>query len=332
MRKVLLVVFVAFTGSVFALSGIAQRRARARGNRGAPAITAPPSSPQIAHELGTLAWGSTHEQVVEYFRRAIGARYLPLLRNKGQVEQDQLMQERDREIGSIRQSYVQFNGAANQRRWDTSFVGSEYTHNNNESMLVYENPQNNNREFFLFINDRLWKRFQARSVPAGSGMDFAAFVGTIEQLFGPGLHINDPEHAERLMTVAWQDDQTRLHLIDNATFFNAFCLVYEERATLGRLADLRHNAPAKVQNTGSHAVEIGQPAVGNVESDQNTDIVDRITGKIRNTQTAPTGRPGANAGHGNDGNTGRTPTGGPTPTPPAHEGGSGSDNDSLRGL
>jgi hypothetical protein len=39
-------------------------------------------------------------------------------------------------------------------------VGEEYTHNNNESMLVYEDAQGN-REFFFFINDRLWKRGSA---------------------------------------------------------------------------------------------------------------------------------------------------------------------------
>jgi hypothetical protein len=332
MRKVLLVFFVGFTSSVFAVSSIAQRRGR-RGRGGAAATQGgPPNSPQIAQELGAMQWGMSHDQVVDYYRRAITARYQPLLRNKGQVEQDRLMQDRDREIQNIRQSYIQFNGQQNQRRWDTSFVGTEYTHGNNESMLVYEDEQTGNREFFFFFNDRLWKRFQARAVPRGSGLDYAGFVGRIEQLFGRGLHINDPERPDRLMTVAWQDGNTRLHLIDNSTFYNAFCLVYEDRATLARLADLRHNAPTKQQTTARVQLAAGEPHVGNVEGDPNADIVDRITGKMRHTQEAPSGT-GASAGGSAGASTGSTGGSSTTRAPTNTNGNNGpSDDDPLRGL
>lgn len=316
MRKVLLVLFVAFTASVFAVSSIAQRRGR-RGRGGAAAAGGPPNSAQIATELGAVQWGMSHDQVIDYYRRAITARYTPLLRNKGQVEQDRLMQERDREIQNIRASYIQFNGQQNQRRWDTSFVGTEYTHGNNESMLVFEDEQTGNREFYFFINDRLWKRFQARAVPRGGNHDYVAFVSLIEGLFGRGLHINDPERPDRLMTVAWQNDTTRLHLVDNSTFYNAFCLVYEDRATLARLADLRHNMPAKQQTTSRVQLAEGEPHVGNVEGDPNADIVDRITGKMRRTQDAPANSgtnvnagasAGANTGSTSGSNSGRAPT------------------------
>jgi hypothetical protein len=329
MRKVLLVLFVAFTASVFAVSSIAQRRSRRRG--GAAPAGGPPNSAQIATELGAVQWGMTHDQVIDYYRRAITARYTPLLRNKGQVEQDRLMQERDREIQNIRASYIQFNGAQNQRRWDTSFVGTEYTHGNNESMLVFEDEQTGNREFYFFFNDRLWKRFQARAVPRGANHDYAAFVSLIEGLFGRGLHINDPERPDRLMTVAWQDNNTRLHLIDNSTFYNAFCLVYEDRATLARLADLRHNMPTKAPTTTRVQLAEGEPHVGNVEGDPNQDIVDRITGKMRRTQDAPAAT-GANAGAGTS--TG-TSTGSSTTRTPTNSNGNNSgsgDEDPLRGL
>ena len=335
MRKVLMVFFVGFTASVFAVSSVAQRRGRGARARVA-AQAGPPSSPQIAQELGAVTWGMNHEQVVEYYRRAITARYTPLLRNKGQVEQDRLMQDRDREIQSVRGSYLQFNGAPAQRRWDTSFIGPEYTHNNNESMLVFEDQQTGNREFYFFINDRLWKRFQARAVPRGSGLDYATFVGRLETLFGRGLHINDPEHPDRLMTVAWQNDDTRLHLVDNSTFYNAFCLIYEDRATLARLADLRHNMPVKQQAVARASTEAGQPAVGNAEADQNSDIVDRITGKMRRTQeAAPAANAGANA-NANAGGANAGASGSANTARPGSKSNSNSnandDNDPLRGL
>jgi hypothetical protein len=283
MRKFVLVLFVAFTASVFALSSVAQRRGRARGRPAAPAAI--PNSPHIAEELGAIQWGWTHDQVINYYRDAITARYQPLLRNKGQVEQDRLMQDRDQEIRDLRQSYVQFNGQQNQRRWDTSFVGHEYTHNNGESMLVHDDQQHGNREFFFFFNDHLWKRYQARELPRGGHLEFDAFTAGMEQMFGHGQQVplDDPPGQTAM---AWQDAHTRLHLVNNATFFNVFCLVYEEKATLARLTELRHNMPAKAVVAHNAGAEAGVPQVGNVEGDQNTDIVDRITGHIRHSQDA----------------------------------------------
>lgn len=285
MRKLVTVTFVLFAICIFALAGMAQRPRRRRGRRPPAAAVTIPTSPRIAQELGGLAWGSTHQQVIEYFRQQITARYQPLLRNKGQVEQDRLMQERDREIQQLRDSYVVFNGQTNQRRWDTSFIANEYTHNNGESMLVREEP-NGNREFFFFFNDRLWKRYQARAIPTGSQLSWEQFISGVEQIFGPGLHL-DRAPEDGGPTVVWQDATTRLHLDNQRTFYNAYGLVYEEQATLSRLAELRRNQPP-ARTTKTVRRDPNEPVIGNVEGDPNPDIVDRLTGKMRRIQTAPT--------------------------------------------
>jgi hypothetical protein len=294
MRRFIQVSFVLFTAGVFAVSAEAQRRGRGRGRgRGnAPVVaqqTDPPNSERIAQELGTIQWGWTHDQVVNYYRGVLTAQFLPLLKNKGQVEQDRLMQERDGIVGNLRRSYLLLNGAVPQRRWDTSFVGAEYTHNNNESMLVYENPRTGDREFFFFFNDRLWKRFQARNVPRGAALDFPTFVGSLDGLFGaPGLRRMRQDQADRVEAVFWQDASTRLRVIDHSTFYGAFCLVYEDKSVLGRLSELRRNAPAKVENATPGTLS-AETVVGNVDNDGNTDIVDRMTGKIRRVQSADAG-------------------------------------------
>jgi hypothetical protein len=288
MRRLIQVSFVLFTASVFAVSGEAQRRGRRPPAQPAQP-TEPPTSPRIAEELGAIQWGWTREQVIEHQRRVATAQYLPLLKNKGQVEQDRLMQERDALIANLRRSYVQFNGSVPQRRWDTSFVGGEYTHNNNESMLVYENPRSGDREFYFFFNDRLWKRFQARTVPRGSNLDFATFSQSLDGLFGaPGLRRMRTDQADRVESVQWQDATTRLRVVDQSTFYGAFCLVYEDKSVLGRLSELRRNQPAKVE-TATPTTLPGQTVMGNVEGDLNTDVVDRITGKLRRVQTADAG-------------------------------------------
>lgn len=332
MRKSVLVMFVAFTASVFGVSSVAQRRARRGRARPAAAATRnePPQSAHIQEELGGLRWGMTKDEVLGYFRQTLTARYQPLLRNKGQVEQDRLLQERDRELEALRRSYVAFNGSVNQRRWDTSFIGEEYTHNNSESMLVREDPRTGDREFFFFLNDRLWKRFQARAIPSGSQADFPTFVGGLDQVFGaPGLRRNRP-NTDRIEAVLWQDRATRLRVVDQSMFYNAYCLVYEERATLDRLAQLRRNQPAKTVAVAQPQIAADEPRVGNVEADQNADIVDRLTGKMRRVQDTPANgqRPaaaGAGTGTNANGNAGGNANGG--------RGNANYDpNDPLRGL
>jgi hypothetical protein len=164
MRKIIPLAAATFALSMFTLAVTGQPRRRPVARRGAAAVVSnePPVSERIATELGALRWGMNHSQALEVFRQQIRTSYVARLKNLGQVEQYRLMDERQREIRRLESTYVEFDGNQNHRQWDSSFVGSEYTHNNNESMFVYEDSRGN-REFFMFINDRLWKRVQARN-------------------------------------------------------------------------------------------------------------------------------------------------------------------------
>jgi len=280
MRRKYVVVLSAVL-SVCSVAGVAESRRRVRPIT-PTAPQQPPTSVHIAEELGDIMWGWNKDQVVEYFRRTIGLRYQPQLRGLGQIEQDRLLQNRDREIQTIQNSFVQFNGQLAQRRWDSSFIGEEYTQNNRESMLVVEDRQTGNREFFFFIQDKLWKRFQARALPPGANIDFSTFVAGLEALFGPGLRSMRPDAPDQLLTISWQDTGTRLRVLDHSAFFNSYCLVYEDRNTLARLAELRPNAsvrrPTVNVATGPRDFD---PHQGMVAEDPNQDIVDRITAQMR---------------------------------------------------
>ncbi len=286
MRKLLAIGLVSFVTSAVALTGASQPRRPPRGPRRPPAAVVPaepPVSPRIAQELGALRWGINHEQVMESFRQSIRASYAPRMRNLGTVEQYRMVELRDAEIRAIERTYVEFDGATPHRRWDTSFIGEEYTHNNNESMLVYEDTRGN-REFFFFINDRLWKRVQARNT-AGARINFDDFATQLETIFGSGRRVMD---GPRLRTIEWRDDTSRLHIVDATTFYNAFCLVYEESATVAQLTTLRRNVPVRTTRTATVANN-ALPETGNTTGDANADIVDRITGKIRRVQTSDAG-------------------------------------------
>ncbi len=332
-RKLVAVGLVSFTASVFGVTAVSQPRRRVV--RPPVAVAEVPPSPRIAQELGQLRWGLTHEQVIDYFRQTIRAEYLPRMKNLGQIEQFHLVEQRDAEIQRLVDTYVVFDGTPEHRRWDTSFIGDEYTHNNNESMLVKEDDRGN-REFFFFINDRLWKRVQARNTN-GAEINLASFGTSLERLFGPGRRVMD---GPRLVTIEWHDDHTRLHIVDATRFYNAFCLVYEDVATVAQLGNLRRNVPVKTVHVEA-TQDISQVQVGNTTGDPSPDIVDRITGNIRRVQTTPdaASAPAHPAERHSDG-LGATP-GTTTPThgstAPATgstgHGGTGSgDNDPLGGL
>jgi hypothetical protein len=310
MRKLALIALATFTTSVFAVSGLTQpRRPPTRRPPAAARAQEVPLSDRIAGELGAIHWGMNHEQVFEAFRQQIRASYVPRMKNLGQVEQYRLNEERQREIRNLERTYVVFDGAQDHRQWDSSFIGSEYTHNNNESMFVYQDARGN-REFFLFINDRLWKRVQARNTN-GARINFDDFATQLEALFGAGRRVMA---GTRLETVEWRDPTTRLHLLDQTTFFSAFCLIYEEQATFAQLATLRVNAPTKVVRRSAVTLDLSQPNTGAVTGDNSGNIADRITGKIRVVENTDAGT--AAAASATAAGAARRPAGA-TPTTPA---------------
>lgn len=282
MRKLITVGLVSFAGTVFAIAGMSQPRRPPRRPPAAAQAETPPS-PRIAQELGRITWGMTHEQVLEYFRAGIRAAYQPRMKNLGQIEQFRLQDQRDQEIRHVEQSYIVFDGTTEHRRWDTSFVGEEYAHNNNESMIVYEDSRGN-REFMFFINDHLWKRIQARNTN-GRTIDLSSFSTQLEGVFGPGRRVME---GTRLRTIEWHDEHTRLHVIDGTMFYNVFCLAYEDLATVAQLPTLRRNVPVKAQRV-ARPTDTVQAEAGNVTGDPSPDIVDRITGKMRRVQASDAG-------------------------------------------
>jgi hypothetical protein len=289
MRKLSLIALATFTTTVFAVTGLTQPRRPATARR--PTLRAraaqseePPMSERIAQELAPFRWGMSHGEVLDYFRNQIRASYLPRMKNLGQVEQYRLMDERQRELRRLEQNYIVFDGTQANRRWDSSFIGDEYTHGNNESMLLYEDARGN-REFFFFINDRLWKRVQARNTN-GARIPFEDFATQLEALFGPGRRVMN---GSSLQTVQWRDASTTLRLADYTTFFSAFCLIYEETATVAQLPTLRLNAPTKVVRRSAVTLDLSTPNTGAVTSDNAANITDRITGKIRVVENADAG-------------------------------------------
>ena len=298
-------VAIALAASVFVLAfadnADAQRRRAPRGGRRGRPAAAPqeaPVSEAISPAMGALHWGMTKAEVLTQFQTQIRERYRPqLAKAAGAIEEDRLRAEMGDELRRLRESEVCFRGE--HTGWDASFIRDEFTHNNNECLLV--NNDGNSQNFYFFINSKLWKWYKAFNAEVFQGQNFAQFSTALQARYGrsrQGTGELVPGRGSR-QWLEWQDATTRLRAIDQTHFYGFFCLVFEEKETVANLATLRRNAPPA--RDGRHAlvdaVTSGEGETAN--PDANPDIVDRITGNIRNRQDAPApagtaaGRPGA---------------------------------------
>ncbi|MCS6798849.1 MAG: hypothetical protein NZ898_10000 [Myxococcota bacterium] len=261
----------------------AQRRRRNRGRQPQAArVETPPTSAQIAPALGELRWGMSKEQVFEHFSKQIRDRYQERLsKARDAMTEDAIRAEMNNEIRRIRDSYVRFDGRTT--GWDVSFLRAEYTHNNNESMMVVRDG--NSQNFYFFINNRLWKWYKAFDASVFEGQPFEQFARALQNRFGPGLERSQERDGRQVRWLEWQDESTRLRAIDENHFYGFYCLVFEEKATLANLDNLRVNRPPPRESGNAFVRAVVE---SNEEvSTANQDIVDRITGMIRRREDAP---------------------------------------------
>ncbi|HEY8432175.1 MAG TPA: hypothetical protein VIL20_27550, partial [Sandaracinaceae bacterium] len=217
-----------------------RRSQRQRQQAAAAAQAAPPNSDAIAAALGELRWGMEPRQVHEHFVGKIRERYRERLsKAPGAIEEDRIRAEMNAEIRRLRESYVRFDG--NRTGWDLSFLRTEFTHGNRESMLVYRDE--NSQNFYFFIQGRLWKWYKAFDASVFQGQSFDQFAQAVQARFGRAA-----ERTGRLVEggpeqhwLEWQDRHTRLRAVDQTRFYGFYCLVFEDRATLARLSELRTN-------------------------------------------------------------------------------------------
>jgi len=310
MKKVIIgLILSTFVVGMFAFAVEAQRRNTRRGRRGgahATKVQEAPRSAQIAPSLGDVHWGMTRDEVLNYFITQIRERYRPLIaKAPGGIEEDRLRAQMTDELRRVRESVITFNGQ--HTGWDISFLRDEFTHNNAESMLQVNDG--NSQNFYFFIGGHLWKWYKAFNADVFAGQGFDRFAQGVQTRFGNAVQ----RHGE-LVTGAgertwleWQDDTTRLRAVDQTRFYGFYCLVFESKETLGQLATLRRNVSKR--GTGTNAlVEAVTSGDSGGEDSANADIVDRLTGKIRNRQDAP-----ASQGSQQTKRNGSTPAAGGTP-------------------
>lgn len=235
-----------------------------------------PQSEGIAEALGELRWGMSDRQVYNHFVGKIREAYRERLsKARDAMEEDRLRRAMNNEIQRIRRSYVRFDGETT--GWDVSFLRDEFTHGNSESMLAVRDG--NSQNFYFFINHRLWKWYKAFDAEVFAGQSFQQFASALQGRFGNALERNGrlTDRGAEKRWLEWQDRSTRMRAIDENRFYGFYCMVFEDKATVARLDELRTNTQ---QRQEGHALV--DAVTQDTEAElQNQDIVDRITGRIR---------------------------------------------------
>jgi hypothetical protein len=273
-----------------------------------------PVSAEISKSMGDLTWGVTKDQFEKHLIDKVKEKYRPLVaKTKDPIEEDRLRTAANEEMKRIRDSYVEFKGTST--GWDVSFLRGEFTHGNDESMLVMRDQ--NSQNFYFFIDGKLWKwykAFDAEVFPAGN---FTVFANSVQKRFGPAKEASgEISPGNKRHWLEWQDDKTRLRAVDQSDFYGFYCLVFEEKATLNNLAKLRTNTQQVATNKNALVDAVTAPP--SREADSAPDVVDRITGKNHSQPSAAKGK-GKAAAEGKE-----------APAPAAT--GVKSDDDPLRGL
>jgi hypothetical protein len=282
MRRVLSglsMVLLAIAVCAASVGGVEAQKKKKKAEKKAEA----PASEEIAKSLADVKWGMSKDEVEKVFVEKIKAKYKPLIaKTKDAVEEDRLRQVAKQELSRIRDGYVEFDGQST--GWDVSFLKGEFSQKNDEAMLVVRDE--NSQNFYFFIGGKLWKWYKAFDASVFPANNFATFAGAVQRRFG-----NAKEAKGELRTGAgerqwleWQDKSTRLRAVDETDFYGFYSLVFESKDTLGNLAKLRTNQDDK--GGKKHAlVEAVTSDTSEVES-ADSNVVDRITGKIRQREDA----------------------------------------------
>jgi hypothetical protein len=283
MKRLVIASFAALL-AVGALSTAAHAGPKKKAKHAAAAPKEAPQSAEIDKSMGDVKWGTSRDDVMAKFTNAVREKYKPLIaKSTGAIEEDKLRAKMRDELSKLRESLVEFDG--HKTGWDVSFLKGEFTHNNGESMFVVSDE--NSQNYYFFMKGKLWKWYKAFNSSVFQGKTFDEFASAIQGRFGNAA----PREGElvagsgKQKWLEWQDSDTRLRAVDNNQFYGFYCLVFENKETLGNLASLRSNAPEKATNTNA-MVEAVTTAEGG-DADDNPNIIDRITGNIRVREQAP---------------------------------------------
>jgi len=182
----------------------------------------------ISALTGKYKWGVGPMKVVKLLTANLKKDYIRQIRKSrsNPRAQDRLRAELKLKIRKVKQSYFKFTGKST--GWDSSIVDDQFAHNNQESIVVYLEPEQ--QRFFFFHNGKLYKQFIAFNADHKNykGLTFPQFLGRLIKAFGAGKpeFKKDLAGQSRLHHVEWIGlKKVHMWAVDKSTIYGNFCVV-----------------------------------------------------------------------------------------------------------
>lgn len=239
-----------------------------------------PSKRAMGELSGKFKWGMSPDDCVKIIATDISAKYAEKMKLELDVfKQDQLRKDEKEEIENVRKSLVKFNGT--KTGWDTSIIEREFSHNEDESMLVmWERDQ---RRFLFFHDDRLYKQYIALNSehPAFAGKTFGDFAKLMQDRYGRAemkLHSMRTRDDVTLDHLEWAPSgEYTLWAIDQSNFYGNFCLKLMQTNTV---ASMEKKHMERFRNAGAHhSLVDAVTGPQQIKGDPHEGVVDDIVGK-----------------------------------------------------
>lgn len=257
--------------------------AKKKGKKGAvaePPAGYVPFSEGIAEQMEGLQWGMSIKKVMSLFEQRIRDSYAEELKTAAgdALAEDGIRTKLLRDVSRMHKSYIEFTGQTT--GFESHMIADEFTHNNSESMFVWDAGKY--VEYLFFIQNRFWKRLRAfRKDSFKADITFMDFLATIESRFGvSGREFFDAKG--NLDRVSWRNDETYADILDRSSFFGAYGLRFSCAVTATHIAKLRPNADRDkgiVTDQVSDMVDQVTAASGDKLKDGEASVIDNYTGQ-----------------------------------------------------
>ena len=281
----LLAVLLIGIGSADAVTKKKKKKAppKAKATATAKMKAAPKANAQAVSALmGPFKFGMTYEEVMGVLAKQIDEKYHAKVKETRDInQQDKYRRTAMKEKAEIKKTFVKFEGR--KTGWDVSIVDKEIGHKNDEAMIVYwENDpdtKKDQRRFFFFVDQKLWKMFIAFNTDVFQGKTFADFQGTMETRYGKAAD----EMRDDVRFLAWRSPGYYLRAIDLTQFYGNFCIAISDDSVESFIHTRREERNPKEVKTsvivdavteGGNKKDESKPSL----EDPNSDVVDRMTG------------------------------------------------------
>lgn len=181
--------------------------------------------------LGEIEWGDDRDEVLEKLSTA----KLDAVREDPQFRGDPAALQRARQrtldrVRAIEDSYYELEGDST--NYDMSVVASEFTTNNNESLLRVRDRVA--QRYYFFIDGEFYKMSVAYDGDHVQNVGFEAFVNRVRQQYGDPASTD--YDGDDLSEATWRDDKFELRVNDRRDYFGTFTMTFSDRQRLQRLA------------------------------------------------------------------------------------------------